>query len=144
MTTKPTVHLFGAGGTIAGTGESSTTLAYESGRVEASALVDAVEGLDRLAEVSAETLFMTGSEDLGPSQWMAMARRIQDVVEGADVDGVVVTHGTDTLEEAAFFLDLTVRTEKPVVISFDLGPERLQEGVDTEVSISNGQAVAQP
>ena len=122
MAAKPTIHVIGTGGTISGAGPSATTAAYQSGRVDASDLVAAIEGLDRLAEVRAETLFATGSENLGPVQWRMLARRIEELTETADIDGVVVTHGTDTLEEAAFFLDLVCKPKKPVVLTAAMRP----------------------
>lgn len=117
MARRPKIHVIGAGGTIAGTAPSATTASYQSGLLTAADLIAAVDGLDRLADIETETVFATGSEDLGPGQWLKLARRVQDLVARADVDGVVITHGTDTLEEAAFFLDLVCRTEKPVVMT---------------------------
>jgi L-asparaginase len=114
---KPRIHVIGAGGTIAGSGPSSTSSSYESGRLDAKSLLATVDGLDRVAEISAETAFSTGSENLGPAEWIKLARRVQALSERSDVDGVVVTHGTDTLEEAAFFLDLVCHAEKPVVMT---------------------------
>ncbi|HBJ47228.1 MAG TPA: asparaginase, partial [Deltaproteobacteria bacterium] len=90
---------------------------YESGRVDASDLVSAIEGLERLADVHSETMFATGSENLGPHQWRILARRIEELTADSEVDGVVVTHGTDTLEEAAFFLELVCKSGKPVVLT---------------------------
>lgn len=122
MPSIPTIHVIGTGGTIAGAGSSTTTAAYESGRVDASDLVVAVEGLNQVAEVRTETLFATGSENLGPIQWRRLARRIKALTETADIDGVIVTHGTDTLEEAAFFLDLVCKPKKPVVLTAAMRP----------------------
>jgi L-asparaginase len=114
---KPRIQVVGAGGTIAGKGPSATSAAYQSGRIGTDELLAAVDGLEQIADVHAETLFSTGSEDLGPSQWYELARRIQALADQSDVDGIVVTHGTDTLEEAALFLHLVCRTSKPVVIT---------------------------
>jgi L-asparaginase len=85
--------------------------------VDTKDLIASVDGLGRVAEVDVETLFSTGSEDLGPRQWLQLARRIQELSDQPDVDGIVVTHGTDTLEEGAFFLDLACRSQKPVVMT---------------------------
>jgi L-asparaginase len=95
---------------------------YESGRVDASDLVSEIEGLERLADVHSETMFATGSENLGPHQWRLLARRIEELTADSDVDGVVVTHGTDTIEEAAFFLELVCKSGKPVVLTAAMRP----------------------
>ena len=78
--------------------------------------------MKRLADVNSETMFATGSENLGPHQWRILARRIEELTAESEVDGVVVTHGTDTLEEAAFFLDLVCKPKKPVVLTAAMRP----------------------
>ncbi|MBT3358722.1 MAG: asparaginase [Rhodospirillales bacterium] len=122
MANKPKIHVIGTGGTISGAGDTATAGAYKSGSVDAAQLIAAVDGLDALADVSAETMFATGSENLGPVQWRELARRIEELTASDDVDGVVVTHGTDTLEEAAFFLDLVCRPKKPVALTAAMRP----------------------
>ena len=122
MSGKPTIHVIGTGGTISGTGSSSTAAAYDSGRVEASELVAEVEGMQQVPNIQTENLFATGSENLGPSQWKKLASRIEELTKSRDVDGVVVTHGTDTLEEASFFLDLVCKPSKPVVLTAAMRP----------------------
>ena len=122
MTGKPTIHVIGTGGTISGAGSSATAAAYESGQVEASELVAEVERLSQVPSIETENLFATGSENLGPVQWRILARRIEELTKSRDVDGVVVTHGTDTLEEASFFLDLVCKPSKPVVLTAAMRP----------------------
>ena len=122
MSVKPTIHVIGTGGTISGVGSSETAAAYESGRVDASELVAKVEGLKQDLNIKTENLFSTGSENLGPVQWKILARRIEELTKSKDVDGVVVTHGTDTLEEASFFLDLVCKPSKPVVLTGAMRP----------------------
>ena len=122
MTGKPTIHVIGTGGTISGAGSSATAAAYESGQVEASELVAEVEGLSQVPSIETENLFATGSENLGPVQWRILARRIEELTKSRDVDGVVVTHGTDTLEEASFFLHLVCNPSKPVVLTAAMRP----------------------
>ena len=78
--------------------------------------------MEKLADIHTETLFTTGSENLGPHQWRILARRIEQLTGTSDVDGLVVTHGTDTLEEAAFFLDLVCKPKKPVVLTAAMRP----------------------
>ena len=122
MESKPRIWVLGAGGTIAGTGRSATHATYQSGQLAASELLAAVDGLEQVAELQAETLFSKGSEDLGPSDWRTLALRINTLTARPDVDGVVVTHGTDTLEEAAFFLELVYQNPKPVVLTAAMRP----------------------
>ena len=122
MSGKPTIHVIATGGTISGAGSSATAAAYESGRVEASELVAEVEGLSQVPSIETENLFATGSENLGPVQWKILARRIEELTKSRDVDGVVVTHGPDTLEEASFFLDLVCKPSKPVVLTAAMRP----------------------
>lgn len=117
MAVKSRIRVIGAGGTIAGAGPFATSSSYESGRLDARDLIATVDGLGLIAEIEAETLFSTGSENLGPREWLDLARRVQALADRSDVDGIVLTHGTDTLEEAAFFVDLVCRTEKPVVMT---------------------------
>ena len=122
MSGKPTIHVIGTGGTISGAGSSATSAAYESGRGEVSELVAEVEGLSQVPSIETENLFATGSENLGPVQWKILARRIEELTKSRDVDGVVVTHGTDTLEEATFFLDLVCKPSKPVGLTAAMRP----------------------
>ena len=122
MSVKPTIHVIGTGGTISGAGSSETAAAYESGRLDASELVAKVEGLKHAPNIKTENIFSTGSENLGPVQWKILAQRIEELTKSKDVDGVVVTHGTDTLEEASFFLDLVCKPSKPVVLTAAMRP----------------------
>ena len=122
MSPRPKLCVIGAGGTIAGVGVSATAAAYKPGRIDTADLLAGVGAIGHLAEVSTETLYSTGSEDLGPQQWLALARRVHAVAKQSDVQGIVITHGTDTLEEAAFFLDLVCRTEQPIVMTGAMRP----------------------
>jgi L-asparaginase len=106
------------GGTIAGRGASSTSLSeYKSGALLGEELVTSVPEIKQYAQVKVEQLFNVGSQDLTVADWLTLARRINDVF-AADpaVAGVVVTHGTNTLEETAYFLNLTIKDDRPVVV----------------------------
>jgi len=122
MARKARVLVVGTGGTIAGAGASATTATYKAGQIEASRLIAGVAQLDRVAEVGAETLYAKPSGDLGPAEWRRLARRVQAALDDSEADGVVVTHGTDTLEEAAFFLDLLLAADRPVVFTAAMRP----------------------
>ena len=147
MTAKPKVVIIGTGGTIAGRAASATDLAYDAAQLSVDELLEAIPGLKDIADISATNLFSLNSKDMGPGEWLQLARRIETCTENQDTAGVVVTHGTDTLEEAALFLELTLRTEKPVVVTGSMraatalsadGPANLYQAV--QVSASN-QAV---
>jgi L-asparaginase len=103
----PSVVVLATGGTIA----SRTTLPSLSG----DQLVQAVPALKKIARVRSEQIADVGSRDMTPSIWLRLASRTNDLLAQRDVVGVVITHGTDTLEETAYFLDLTVASAKPVV-----------------------------
>jgi L-asparaginase len=117
----PHVRVVATGGTIAGRASSREAGAgYESGSLPIEELLVDLPGLDRVARVSAEQFVNLPSTAVSPALWVELAQRIEalfsDGFEGDPVDGVVVTHGTDALEETAYFLGLTVRSDKPVVV----------------------------
>jgi L-asparaginase len=122
MATKPRILVIGTGGTIAGAGASATTATYKAGQIEAARLVAGVAALDGIATVCSETLYAKASGDLGPTEWSHLAHAVQVALDDPAVDGVVITHGTDTLEEAAFFLDLTLASDKPCVFTAAMRP----------------------
>jgi L-asparaginase len=106
--TLPRVRLVATGGTISN---------RNGGRLTADELVTAMPGIDRYVRPEAEQFANTSSSALSLKQWLDLARRINGLfAEDPDLAGVVVTSGTDTLEETAYFLNLTVRTTKPVVV----------------------------
>jgi L-asparaginase type II len=111
----PNVTILGTGGTIAGSGGSATQLTgYKPGDLTAEQLIAAVPGLKSFADISAEQVANIGSYDMTTEVWLKLTKRINELLAGR-TDGVVVTHGTDTLEETAYFLNLTVKSDKPVV-----------------------------
>ena len=121
-TNLPRILVLATGGTIAGQADPRATGAYKSGQITAEQLVQSVPGLDKLATFSAEQISSIGSQDMNDKVWFALARRIQQALDKNEADGVVVTHGTDTLEETAFFLDNVLHGDKPVVIVGSMRP----------------------
>jgi len=114
----PLVVVLSTGGTIAGRGASTTSLSeYKAGSILGSQLVEAVPEIKSYAQVRVEQIANIGSTNMTPAIWLKLAARINAIFsEDPKVAGVVVTHGTNTLEETAYFLNLTVRHDKPVVL----------------------------
>lgn len=113
----PNVTILATGGTIAGTGASSTTtVGYTAAKVGVDALIEAVPELKKVANVKGEQVFQIASENMNNEYWLKLAKRVNTLLAQDDVDGIVITHGTDTIEETAYFLDLVVKSKKPVVI----------------------------
>ncbi|THF60251.1 asparaginase, partial [Pseudothauera rhizosphaerae] len=123
MSQRPLIALVATGGTIAGAAASATdTTGYTAGSLTAADLLDAVPQLGTVAELRAEQLFNLDSKDMGPTHWLALTRRVQALLDDPAIDGVVITHGTDTLEETAFFLHLALHGDKPVVLTAAMRP----------------------
>ena len=119
----PNVTILATGGTIAGTGATSTTtVGYTAATVGVQALIQAVPEMTRIANVSGEQVFQIASENMGNEHWLALAKRVNTLLAQATVDGIVITHGTDTLEETAYFLNLVVKSRKPVVVVGSMRP----------------------
>ena len=119
----PKVIILATGGTIAGSGATSTTtIGYTAATVGVERLIQAVPELTRVAHVSGEQVFQIASESMTNAHWLTLAKRINVLLAQPDVDGIVVTHGTDTIEETAYFLDLVVKSKKPVVVVGSMRP----------------------
>ena len=121
---KPIVYVLSTGGTIAGSGSSSTDLSnYKPGAILGEQLVRAVPQIAQIADVRVEQIVNIPSHDITIANWLTLAQRIQRIIaETPAVAGFVITHGTNTLEETAYFLNLTVRSDKPVVLVGSMRP----------------------
>jgi L-asparaginase len=119
---KPQVFIAATGGTIAGVQKSVEQHGYTAGELGVAALVEAVPQLKDIADVRGEQIVNIPSQDMTDAVWLQLARRLQELEQSSDVTGIVVTHGTDTLEETSFFVELTVDTPKPIVFTGSMRP----------------------
>ncbi|PWJ37767.1 asparaginase [Fibrobacter succinogenes] len=148
------IVILATGGTIAGAGEQGKDIGYKSGSIKAQTLIDAIPELKNVANICVEQFCNINSDDVTSEIWIALAKRIQELLQREDVDGIVIMHGTDTMEETAFFLSLTLggsapsaagNDAKPVIMTGSMrpataaepdGPANLLFAVKTAVSCS--------
>lgn len=151
---KPTIYILATGGTIAGSGNSALSGSYTSGTVTVDKLIAAVPEINKIATIKGEQISNIGSQDMNNAIWLKLAKRVNELLKDSKVDGIVVTHGTDTMESTSYFLDLTVKSHKPVVfvgamrsgtsLSAD-GPLNIYNAVNvamSKASVAKGVVVA--
>src|SRR4029453_11091081 len=137
----PNIVILATGGTIAGAAATGTQSGYTSGAVTIDAMLQAVPGITDLASVKGEQISNVGSQDMSFDIMLKLANRINELAAGGAVDGFVVTHGTDTMEETAYFLNLVVKTDKPVVLVGSMRPSTAVSA-DGPLNLYNGVGVA--
>jgi len=137
----PNIVILATGGTIAGAAASDVQAAYTSGQVGVDQLLAAVPQTKKLAVLRGEQIANIGSQDMNDEVWLKLARRINELVARQDVDGVVITHGTDTIEETSYFLNLVVKSKKPVVLTAAMRPSTALSA-DGPLNFFNAVAVA--
>ncbi len=137
---RPRVVILATGGTIAGAGTAGG-YGYTSGQFNVEDLIKAVPGLDGLADLTGEQVANIGSQDMNDGVWLKLANRVNEVLADPEVAGVVITHGTDTMEETAYFLNLVVKSDKPVVLVGSMRPATAISA-DGPANLYNGVAAA--
>lgn len=138
---KPNIVILATGGTIAGAAATGTQSAYTSGSVTIDAMLKAVPGIEKLANIKGEQISNVGSQDMSFDIMLKLAKRINELLPTTGVDGIVITHGTDTMEETAYFLNLTVKSDKPVVMVGSMRPSTAVSA-DGPLNLYNAVAVA--
>ena len=137
----PNIVILATGGTIAGAAASGTQSAYTSGAVGIDTMLAAVPGVKDLANIKGEQISNVGSQDMTFEIMLTLAKRINALLASNAVDGVVVTHGTDTMEETAYFLNLVVKSKKPVVLVGSMRPSTAVSA-DGPLNLFNAVGVA--
>jgi len=118
----PNIVVLATGGTIAGAAATDVQAGYTSGQVGVEQLIAAVPQAAELANLRGEQISNIGSQDMNDEVWLRLAGRVNELLAEPDVDAVVITHGTDTIEETAYFLHLVVKSRKPVVMTAAMRP----------------------
>lgn len=139
--TLPLIRVLATGGTIAGAQTSDSPRGYRAGVFSMDALLAAVPRLTELARLEVEQVAAIGSQDMDEATWLRLARAAQAAADTPEVAGVVITHGTDTMEETAYFLNLVLDTAKPVVLVGAMRPATAISA-DGPMNLYNAVAVA--
>lgn len=140
-TPKKEVVIIATGGTIAGLQPEDKKTDYEAGRVQVDDLIDAVPEASEIANLTGVQLVAIGSQDMTGEIWLKLATEIESHLRRDSVSGIVVTHGTDTMEETAYFLNLIVESRKPVVLTGAMRPAE-SLSADGPLNLYNAVAVA--
>lgn len=139
---KPNVVILATGGTIAGSIDSNIkTTGYTAGVVGVDVLINAVPEIKNLANIKGEQIANIDSADMTDEIWLTLGKRVNSLLASPDVDGIVITHGTDTMEETAFFLHLTIKSDKPVVLVGAMRPSTAMSA-DGPKNLYNAVALA--
>ncbi|WP_291939287.1 type II asparaginase [Campylobacter sp.] len=138
---KPNIYILATGGTIAGSGASALSGDYTSGTKSVDELLAAVPQINDIATIKGEQISNIGSQEMNDEIWFKLANRVSELLTKNDVDGVVIMHGTDTMEETAYFLSLVVKSKKPIVL---VGAMRNADSMsaDGPLNLYNAVAVA--
>lgn len=135
------IAIIATGGTISGTGDSASESKYSSAKITINDIIASVPNISKLANITTEQLLQIGSENMNNEAWLKIAKRVNEVLDKKDIDGVVITHGTDTIEETAYFLNLVIKSKKPIIMIGSMRPST-SISADGPLNLYNAVAVA--
>ena len=135
------IVILATGGTISGAGNSAIGSKYSASKINIDQIVKTIPGITKFADIKAEQLMQIASQDMSSATWLTIAKKVNKVLSESSVDGVVITHGTDTIEETAYFLNLVVKSKKPVVLVGSMRPST-SLSADGALNLYNGVALA--
>ena len=118
----PRVIILATGGTIAGAGAASDRAGYTAGKIPIDDLIGSIPTVKKIATITGEQIASVGSQDMTIDVWKKLAVRANEIFKNNEADAIVVTHGTDTQEETAYFLDLVTSSPKPIVLTGSMRP----------------------
>ncbi|MCH2658279.1 MAG: asparaginase [Dehalococcoidia bacterium] len=122
---KSKIYVIGTGGSISGIGPHRldyTQYAEIGNKLTIEESLQRIPEVEEFADIQSENLISVGSTAIGPKEWLQLGHRVNEILSSGDIDGVVITHGTATLEETAYFLHLTTKSKKPVVVTGSMRP----------------------
>lgn len=117
-----TIAIIATGGTIAGSGEKGKTAVYHAGEIDIGSIIQTIPEINDIAFIKSFQLMNIDSNEMTKERWIELKNEIEIILKDETIDGAVVTHGTDTLDETAYFLTLTLNVKKPVVITGAMRP----------------------
>ena len=117
-----TIAIIATGGTIAGSGEKGKTAVYHAGEIDIASIIQTIPEINDIAYLKTFQLMNIDSNEMSSQRWIYLKEKLEEILSDDSIDGAVVTHGTDTLDETAYFLTLTLRVKKPVVITGAMRP----------------------
>lgn len=135
------ITILSTGGTIAGAGSAADQSGYVSASISIDALLESITGIGKLANIKTRQVLAIGSQDINDADWLQIAKKTNEILGRHSVDGVVITHGTDTLEETAYFLNLVVKSSKPIILVGGMRPSTAL-GYDGGINLYNAVALA--
>ncbi len=138
---KPNIMVIATGGTIAGTASTADQSQYSPAQLLIKKILASVTGVSEIANIDSMQFSQISSQDMNDRLWLNLSRTVNELLDKSSVDGIVITHGSDTMEETAYFLNLTVKSKKPVILVGSMRPAS-SLSADGPLNLYNAIAVA--